>query len=396
MEATNTSFMRKSLSMAFAVAFASATFFLGGCSSEPKERVDAAIVVQNTQNAPTWDETVLNDCIAQVRASGGKVTVTIADSNPSSVTFDFAEEAGSQLNQDRLERKLHEALKQEADDPGVDVLKSIEVGAESIAGSENALGVFVISSGIADTGLLQMATSNLVEADAVQVADFYEAKHELPDLAWVKTVTWYGLGATAGAQGAPSNAQQASIQALYQAVLEKCGTSLSVQNRAVARPEPREGNLPAVQVVEFAPAVAYVPPVDANDADAASTVEFSSTQLGFVGDGVEFTDPDQAAEALGTIADQLKANPHLMATVTCSAASFPWKEGYSQKLSERRAAAVCAALRDMGVDESQLTSLGIGNGGNTDDIDPETGLQDPQKAAEKRKTVIELHTTTEA
>lgn len=396
MEATNTSFIRKGLSMALAVVLASTTLFLSGCSSEPKKRIDVAIVVQNTQNVPIWDETVLNDCIAQVRASDGRVTVTIADSNPTTVTFDFAEEAGSQLNQDRLERKLHDTLKQGADDPGVDVLKSIEVGAKSIAGSENALGVFVISSGIADTGLLQMATSNLVEADATQVADFYEAKHELPDLNWVKTVTWYGLGATAGAQGAPSNAQQASIQALYQAVLEKCGTSLSVQTIAVARPESREGNLPAVQVVEFAPAVAYVSPVNANDADAANTVEFNSTQLGFVGDGVTFTDPDQAVEALGAIADQLKANPCLMATVTCSAASFPWKEGYSQELSERRAAAVCAALRDMGVDGSQLNSLGIGNGGNTDDIDPETGLQDPQKAAAKRKTVIELHTTTEA
>lgn len=106
---------------------------------------------------------------------------------------------------------------------------------------------------------------------------------------------------------------------------------------------------------------------------------------------MEFVDPAQAAAALGGIAEQLKANPGLAATVTCGAASYPWEEGYSQELSERRAAAVCAALQDMGVDASQLTPRGVGNGGNADDIDPETGLQDPQKAAAKRTTVIEVH-----
>jgi len=36
-----------------------------------------------------------------------------------------------------------------------------------------------------------------------------------------------------------------------------------------------------------------------------------------------------------------------------------------------------------------LTSIGVGSG-EPDDIDPSTGLQDPVKAAEKRKTVIEI------
>ena len=231
---------------------------------------------------PTWDDTVLDEAIAQVRSSGGRVTVTIADSNPTSQTFDFGEVADSALNQDRLERKLRDALRQGADDPGVDLLKSIEVGATSIAGSSNVVGVYVVSSGIADTGLLNMAGSNLVEADADAVAEYYAAKNELPDLSWVRVVTWYGMGATADGQAAPSTAQKASMEALYQAVLEKCGTGLSVQNASVARPEPRGGGLPAVGVVEFAPTEPYVA---ASGTDANAATEFSSTQLGFVETG---------------------------------------------------------------------------------------------------------------
>ncbi len=388
MKTADTTSKRARRGAVLASGLACAALLLGGCAAEPREAADAAIVIQNTQNVPTWDDTVLDEAIAQVRSSGGRVTVTIADSNPTSQTFDFGEVADSALNQDRLERKLRDALRQGADDPGVDLLKSIEVGATSIAGSSNVVGVYVVSSGIADTGLLNMAGSNLVEADADAVAEYYAAKNELPDLSWVRVVTWYGMGATADGQTAPSTAQKASMEALYQAVLEKCGTGLSVQNASVARPEPRGGGLPAVGVVEFAPTEPYVA---ASGTDANAATEFSSTQLGFVGDGVEFVDPAQAAAALGGIAEQLKANPGLAATVTCGAASYPWEEGYSQELSERRAAAVCAALQDMGVDASQLTPRGVGNGGNADDIDPETGLQDPQKAAAKRTTVIEVH-----
>lgn len=300
MKTTDTTSKRARRGAVLASGLACAALLLGGCAAEPREAADAAIVIQNTQNVPTWDDTVLDEAIAQVRSSGGRVTVTIADSNPTSQTFDFGEVADSALNQDRLERKLRDALRQGADDPGVDLLKSIEVGATSIAGSSNVVGVYVVSSGIADTGLLNMAGSNLVEADADAVAEYYAAKNELPDLSWVRVVTWYGMGATADGQAAPSTAQKASMEALYQAVLEKCGTGLSVQNASVARPEPRGGGLPAVGVVEFAPTEPYVA---ASGTDANAATEFSSTQLGFVGDGVEFVDPAQAAAALGGIAE---------------------------------------------------------------------------------------------
>lgn len=236
MKTADTTSKRARRGAVLASGLACAALLLGGCAAEPREAADAAIVIQNTQNVPTWDDTVLDEAIAQVRSSGGRVTVTIADSNPTSQTFDFGEVADSALNQDRLERKLRDALRQGADDPGVDLLKSIEVGATSIAGSSNVVGVYVVSSGIADTGLLNMAGSNLVEADADAVAEYYAAKNELPDLSWVRVVTWYGMGATADGQAAPSTAQKASMEALYQAVLEKCGTGLSVQNASVRAP----------------------------------------------------------------------------------------------------------------------------------------------------------------
>ena len=361
---------------------------MAGCS-EPQEAVDAAIVIQNTSGTPVWDCSVLDGTIEQVRESNGRITVTIADANPTAKTFDFSTVSDSEINKDRMERQVREYLQTNADDPGCDMLQSVVVGADSVAGSNQALGVYVIGSGISDTGLLDMASSELVDnGDPSQVAQYYAAINEVPDLSWVPVITWYGFGSTSGSQPAPSNAQLMVIEALYTEVFEECGCPVAIQAVPVATAEMRPNTLPVVKIVKFAPVVPYSVPNDKTDAGPSIT-EFSSTQLGFVGDSVEFLDQSQANQALSGIAELLKSDQTLVATVTCSAASYPWEEGYSQRLSEQRAEAVCSTLIAMGVDKGQLTSIGVGSG-ELDDIDPSTGLQDPVKAAEKRKTVIEI------
>jgi outer membrane protein OmpA-like peptidoglycan-associated protein len=350
---------------------------------EAPEPKSVAIVVQNTAGTPPWnvpDE--VSDAITEARATNGVVTVTIADGSPTAEEFDFSESEGSSINQDRLQRKINAEMAKTADDEGCDMLKSVEVGAASVAGDDNVIGLYVISNGLCDSGLLDM-TSGLVECDPEQVAEFYAAKGELPDLGEIGTVHWYGMGSTGGEQPSPSNAQTTAISTLWDKVLAKSGAALEVMKDAVVAPGERE-DAPKVGIVPFETILTF----DTSLADQATKVEFTPTQLGFVGDSCEFVDAEQARAALSSVADTLRDNPQLHATVVASSATHP-KEGYSQQLSEDRANAVRDTLVSMSVPESQISAKGIGSG-EPDDIDTETGLQIPEKSAAKRRVTIEI------
>ena len=59
MKTTDTTSKRARRGAVLASGLACAALLLGGCAAEPREAADAAIVIQNTQNVPTWDDTVL-------------------------------------------------------------------------------------------------------------------------------------------------------------------------------------------------------------------------------------------------------------------------------------------------------------------------------------------------
>lgn len=370
------------------LALAAATT-LGMCVSGCGGRADVqprsvAIVVQNTSGAPLWSmPKELNEAIAQARETNGVVTVTIADGEPTTEAFDFSGCEDSEVKRNRMQKKLESQLGATADDSGCDMLKAVETGVSSLAGSAGATDLYVISNGLSDCGLLDMTSGLLVESDPEQVAEFYAVKNELADLSRAKKVSWYGMGSTSGDQPRPSNAQAAAVSALWEKVLARCGTSLEVKDETVSAPGEREG-APKVDIVPFPSAQAF----DPSQAARTTRVEFTPTQLGFVGDSCEFVDQGQAQAALASVASLLRGDPGLRATVTASSATHP-REGYSQRLSEERAEAVKAALVSMSVPEGQVSARGVGSG-EPDDIDPATGLQVPEKSAAKRRVTVEI------
>lgn len=373
------------------VALAAATTLgvcMAGCGQVenvlPKapEPRSVAIVVQNTSGAPVWSmPKAVTEAISQAAETGGVVTVTVADGSPTTTTFDFIECSSSAINSKRMKKKVEAQLAATADDAGCDMLKSVETGASSLAGYDNVIGLFVLSNGLSDSGLLNMTSGLFVESDPEQVAEYYAAKNELADMSHVGTVSWYGMGSTSGDQASPSNAQSAAIRALWEKILAKCGTTLDASKDSVATSEQRE-DAPKVGTVPFESVKTF------DESGLTTTVEFTPTQLGFMGDSCEFVDAEQARTALASVADTLRNDPKLHATVVASSATHP-REGYSQQLSEDRAAAVKATLVEMSVPEGQISAKGVGSG-EPDDIDPATGLQIPEKSAAKRRVTIEI------
>ena len=384
-----TTVLTKCLSITLA---ASLGLFMTGCGPidsllpEAPDPRSVGVVVQNTSGTPVWSMPgEVSDAIEQASATGGTVTVTVADGSPTTEVFDFSQVADSNINRKRMQKKVQAALNATADDTGCDMLKSVETGAASLASCDNLIGLYVISNGLCDSGLLDMTSGLLVESDPEQVAEFYAAKNELADLSHVKKLSWYGMGSTSGNQPAPSNAQAAAITALWDKVLAKCGLTLDARPDAVAASGARK-NAPKVGTVPFESAQTF--DTAAVKTKESTTVTYTPTQLGFVGDSCEFVDIEQARAALSSVASTLRENPNLRATVIASAATHP-REGYSQQLSEDRAAAVREALVAMSVPKSQVSAKGIGSG-KPDDIDPATGLQIPEKSAAKRRVVIKI------
>lgn len=362
---------------------------LGGCAAadaivvgrQESAPYNLAIVVQNTGGAPIWSmPPAAGEALAKARETGGTVTVTLASGSPTCTSYDFSQVVDSSINSERMERQVLQQLDSVADAPGIDMLKSIEVGVSSIAGLEGESEVVVLGSGVSDGGVLDM-TNGLLESDARQVVEYYSAHDELPDLSGA-VIAWYGMGSTAGDQAAPSNSQRLAMEKLWEAVLSECGAKVDLRKESVASPGARQ-TVPEVGIVPFPEVEPFKP-----SSWEGATVEYSPTQLGFVGDEATFSDADQARTALQSVADLLASDASLKAIVTASSASYPWDPSWPKRLSEERAEAVKSQLVEMGVEADRVSAVGIGSG-EPDDLD-ENGLQIPEKSAAKRRVVIEI------
>ena len=345
---------------------------------------DVGFVVQNTANAPAWDVSAADDVVAAAAEAGGRVTVVVADSDPSAEVADFSEGklASSELNRRKKASQIaSEWLAAPADSPEVDLLGSIHLAARGLP-SDSA--IIVYSSALSTAGTVDFR-SGLVEADPEEVTAFYVQAGLLPDLSGYRVV-WYGIGDVAAPQATPSIAQATRIRDIWSAILGACGAEVEFRDDAVACGRDAAEALPEVTTVDMPAA----PTFKANE--KVESLTLTDSILTFQGDSSEFLDRDAASAVLAEVADYMKANPQAEATVLGSTATCTWRDGWAQELSEMRANAVVDALVALGVERSRLTGVGLGDTADdhVNDIDPSTGLQVPEKAALNRKVVIDF------
>lgn len=327
----------------------------GGQACDQAHKRNLGVVAGSTANAPAL--TVSASATAQLKAVGesnGSVTVVIPSGTPQTMgTTSIGSSAQDAIVcQNDQRTKLTQITTYlaglKAATPQVDFLGAIGQAARDLG--SNPLGVLVFGSGLQTADPLDFAGSGLLYADPAQVVADLRSRSLLPtDLKGV-TVYWSGMGDTAGAQQPLTVPARSNLTAIWSAVIEAAGGTLSLL------PEPASGSaepgLPAVTPV----------PVEAvsTKTDWSHPVVIRNSDLHFVKDTATFADPASAQQLLASLAPSIEQNSGVITITGTASKDQATNNTADTALSLRRANTVKAALVALGVPGAKLAAAGVG------------------------------------
>ncbi|HZK04683.1 MAG TPA: OmpA family protein [Actinomycetaceae bacterium] len=344
---------------AAAVAVVAIAATLTGCAgAEAVESDDAnAIVYTIRNNQPVFDPSApaVDGYIQDLLNGGGTVTVIVADGNPQTVAshdldYDAANDVEAQKVRTQNVNALSAALTAAvADDPEADVLAALSRGADAVRDAAGAQRILMIDSGLSTAGAFSM-TNGLLGSDPALVADYLAAAQALPDLTGI-TVTFYGLGETAGAQQPLDTAARNRLTALWAAVVDAAGGTLEVLSAPPVGADSEQAGLPFVSPV---PVDAVAPP------EGHLTISLQEEQVRFLPDTAQFADPTGADVVLAALAGAVVEQELTSVSVTGTTASTGNPDG-ERALALARATAVRDRLVSLGVPAAWFVSVeGLG------------------------------------
>ncbi|MEY8428023.1 OmpA family protein [Lachnospiraceae bacterium 46-15] len=247
-----------------------------------------------------------------------------------------------------------------AQTPEIDTLSAIFKSADALHSvpEESEKSMIVFDSGLSTASPLNFAERNLMDTPVDYIVEQLEEIHAVPDLTDID-ILWVGLGETCGEQGKLTPDYKYKLRSIWEGILEAGGASSVTFDKSLLSTE-EALELPECSIV---PVIASPIPDKEQDMTKEKIPEAikwdGNSAVQFKADEAEFIDKAAAVEEFKPIAEYLKANPKesiyifgMTATVT---------EGDTGiELSEARANACKGILEEMGVQESRMTTVGLG------------------------------------
>jgi len=268
-----------------------------------------------------------------------------------------------------------------ATQPEADTLGAIE-GAAANLGASVGCTIYVYDSGISTAGLLQFQAGPLLSSDAATVAGMIPQATTLKNM----SVNFMTLGAVAGDQPAPDATTTARLAAIWQAVIQRRGGTMTQSSPSSLGSTALKDGLPDVTVVDipsWTPDWTHLEPV----CTGTSTTWTLPGDALFAPDSSTLT--DYAKGLFDGAATELLNNPDAQAVIVAHSASISDTPHVTQT-SIDRANAVVNYLESKGVPASRLQPSGVGDTQpSCEDWDPTTGTQiEPCAQQERRVDLI--------
>lgn len=386
-------------------------FTFTGCGdlfhpTKPTEPVATVLVLGAHSNYPYFGSfSYLTDSIYESCYTYGTVTIIVADGEPY-VAADYNVKK-PKANIDNSKRKM---LAEEnaatiikklysfaAKTPEVDTLSALTIAGDKLNASDCSVKKVILDdSGLSSTGLLNFASSQLIEEDPANIVKQLEDRKALPNLSGVNLEV-IGLGQTSGDQTALTTALKAQLTAIWQAILSSSGATVTINTTPLKATTESEQSLPAVSTITVIKdsltltvptyveetSVEETTPTEETPVTPIETpvtpfieevVRFDETSVKFKSNTAELADKDKATAALKPIGEILKNNPDLTVYLAGMTASTG---GDGKQLSLERAKTVKSLLLDMGAKEKQVSCVGLGRTENflrVNDLDSDGNL----------------------
>jgi len=282
-----------------------------------------------------------------------------------------------------------------------DTVKSIRLAADSLADCEGEKTIILIDNGISTTGIETFKT--FINFNADQCIDALN-ESDYPDLNNINIV-WYALGDTISPQNELSNVDVDHLQEFWEKYLKKAGaSSVRFSKKLTMNESVDNSTLPWVSTVEVTPEKSKTPdfkalmkevedlPEEKRDStldDALKEgVKLDESSVQFKPDSYELIDKTAAATIMKPLADYLNKNSEKKVVLLGTTATSGQNKSCVEFSFGRAQTLKNMMVTDLGVDESQLITVGLGyeNDFHIDDLNEDGSLN--ENAAKNRSVIF--------
>lgn len=363
--------MKKIITLVLALVLVGATFT--GCSGKTsnEEASNTVYIVGRHANAqpPAINNSTIESSVQSAIDNNTLLSVIELDGSPTveknnRFTFTLKKNVSSTIKKKyvlKMTNKVIECFDNLAPKVAeVDILKAIELATNELNSSyanTDAKRIVIYSTGLQTTGLIDMTKFNILSSKETvdEVVDQLSAKQALPDLEGI-TIDWYNLNQVSGEQKELTAEMKANNEYLWASVIAKAGGAVDFKSdNAVSDDTPNyEVDVSVVPVAEDS--------LNIDEYNKDSSVVFTTDEIAFKSDSVEFVDEEQASQAVAKIVDYMLYNKDYNLLLAASTATVPPKNK-CESFSKKRAEAVKSLIisrSDNQIDSSRITTIGMG------------------------------------
>lgn len=363
--------MKKIITLVLALVLVGATFT--GCSGKTsnEEASNTVYIVGRHANAqpPAINNSTIESSVQSAIDNNTLLSVIELDGSPTveknnRFTFTLKKNVSSTIKKkyvSKMTNKVIECFDNLAPKVAeVDILKAIELATNELNSSyanTDAKRIVIYSTGLQTTGLIDMTKFNILSSKETvdEVVDQLSAKQALPDLEGI-TIDWYNLNQVSGEQKELTAEMKANNEYLWASVIAKAGGAVDFKSdNAVSDDTPNyEVDVSVVPVAEDS--------LNIDEYNKGSSVVFTTDEIAFKSDSVEFVDEEQASQAVAKIVDYMLYNKDYNLLLAASTATVP-PQNKCESFSKKRAEAVKSLIisrSDNQIDSSRITTIGMG------------------------------------
>ena len=245
-----------------------------------------------------------------------------------------------------------------AKEPEADYLAGLRLAVRDLSSLDgyDARSIIVVGNGLGTCGDQLNFHNNLISADPEDIVAILQEREAIPDFTGIN-VYWQQMGDFAAPMEAATPHQKNAMCRIYQSIVEAGGGTFEYVE-TMPGPVSAAVEYPTVTPVDF-------PAETPTYFDAGQAADFSQPlilgehQIPFVPDSAEYLDPDQAAEILRPIAEQLAQSS--TAILLCGTTAGDQNSSSAMELSAARAAHVKQTLAELGANPEWITDIGLGS-----------------------------------
>lgn len=364
--------MKKIIALVLALILVGATFT--GCSGKVsnEETSNTVYIVGRHANAqpPAINNSTIESSVQSAIDNNTLLSVIELDGNPTvekdnRFTFNLKKNVSSTIKKKYVSKMTNKVI--ECFDnltpkvSEVDILKAIEIAANELnssdANTDYAKHIVVYSTGVQTTGLIDMTKFNILSSKETvnEVVEQLSAKQALPNLEGI-TIDWYNLNQVSGEQKQLTAQMKANNEYLWGTLIAKAGGKVDFKS----------DNATADNRTNYAVGVSVVPvsedSLNIEEYNKDSSVVFTTDEIAFKSDSVEFVDEEQASQAVTKIIDYMLHYKDYNLLLAASTATVP-PQNKCKSFSKKRAEAVKSLIvsrSDNQIDSSRITTIGMG------------------------------------